>query len=56
MHLTEQNQRFQEIEHRYDRETRHGTDPERQTEWFALVKRGLGAVRAGIDTPPTLLR
>jgi hypothetical protein len=38
--------RFDEIETRYDRETLHGTDLERQTEWFARVKRGLGAVRA----------
>ena len=36
---------FQEIERRYDRETRHGNDVDRQTEWFARVKRGLAAVR-----------
>lgn len=46
--------RFDEIETRYDRETLHGTDPERQTEWFARVKRGLGAVRAGA-APSALL-
>ncbi len=54
-HLAMQQQRFQDIEHRYDRETRHGTDRERQTEWFANVKRGLGAIRAGLDTPPVLV-
>jgi hypothetical protein len=47
---------FDEIEERYDRETRHGTDLERQTEWFALVRRGLGAVRAGLPEAPVLVR
>jgi hypothetical protein len=56
LHMAEQQQRFVEIENRYDRETRHGSDPERQTEWFALVRRGLGAVRAGLDEPPVLVR
>jgi len=45
-HLAEQQRAFEEVERRYDRETRHGNDVERQTEWFARVKRGLGAVRA----------
>jgi hypothetical protein len=56
VHIREQQERFVEIEHRYDRETRHGTDLERQTEWFALVRRGLGAVRAGLPEAPVLVR
>jgi len=47
---------FRAIERQYDRETLHGTDFARQTEWFARVKRGLGAVRAGLAEGPTLLR
>lgn len=43
--LAEQQRAFEEVERRYDRETRHGQDVERQTEWFARVKRGLGAVQ-----------
>jgi len=44
--LAAQQRAFEEIERRYDRETQHGNDVARQTEWFARVKRGLGAVRA----------
>jgi hypothetical protein len=44
-YLAEQQRAFEEVERRYDRETRHGQDVERQTEWFGRVKRGLGAVR-----------
>ena len=47
---------FDEIEDRYDRETEHGNDVARQTEWFARVKRGLGAVRAGLEATPVLSR
>jgi hypothetical protein len=43
---------LEEIEIRYERETSHGTDVARQTEWFARVKRGLGAVRAGVNAAP----
>jgi hypothetical protein len=43
--LAAQQRAFEEVERRYDRETRHGHDVERQTEWFGRVKRGLGAVR-----------
>ena len=46
---------FEDIETRYDRETLHGNDVARQTEWFARVKRGLGAVRAGLDPAPVLI-
>jgi len=53
-YLAAQQSSFHEVEKRYDRETKHGTDLERQTEWFARVKRGLGAVRAGLEAPPTL--
>jgi len=45
-YLAAEQRSFEEVEQRYDRETRHGSDFERQTEWFARVKRGLGAVRA----------
>ncbi len=45
-YLATQQRSFEEVEQQYDRETRHGSDFERQTEWFARVKRGLGAVRA----------
>ena len=44
-YLAAQQRAFEEVERRYDRETQHGSDVERQTEWFARVKRGLGAVR-----------
>ena len=54
-HMREQQERFTEIEQQYDRETRNGSDRERQTEWFARVKRGLGAVRAGLETKPVLV-
>jgi hypothetical protein len=54
-HIREQQARFEAIEKQYDRETRHGTDLPRQTEWFARVRRGLGAVRAGLDTSPVLI-
>jgi hypothetical protein len=45
-YLAEQQAAFEAVEKRYDRETRHGNDVERQTEWFARVKRGLAAVRS----------
>lgn len=45
-HLAEQQSAFEAVEKRYDRETRHGTDMARQTEWFGRVKRGLAAVRS----------
>jgi hypothetical protein len=45
--LAAQQRAFGEVEARYDRETRDGTDVAQQTEWFTRVKRGLGAVRAG---------
>lgn len=54
-HMREQQVSFQEIELAYDRETRHGHDVARQTEWFARVKRGLAAVRAGLATKPVLI-
>lgn len=54
VHMHEQRARFDAFEEQYDRETWHGTDFQRQTEWFARVKRGLSAVRAGLDVPPTL--
>ena len=53
-HMREQQESFREIELAYDRETRHGNDHAKQTEWFARVKRGLGAVRAGLAAPPLL--
>jgi hypothetical protein len=46
-YLAAQQRAFEEVERRYDRETQHGNDVARQTEWFTRVKRGLGAVRAG---------
>jgi hypothetical protein len=55
-HMREQRERFERFEVQYDRETRHGTDYPRQTEWYGRVKRGLGAVRSGLDVPPTLDR
>jgi hypothetical protein len=45
-YLAEQQRAFEAVERRYDRETRHGNDLARQTEWFARVKRGLAAVRS----------
>jgi len=54
-HMREQQESFREIELAYDRETRHGNDHARQTEWFARVKRGLGAVRAGLAAKPVLV-
>jgi hypothetical protein len=45
-YLAAQQEGFHAVELQYDRETLHGNDFERQTEWFARVKRGLGAVRA----------
>ena len=55
-YLAAQQKRFEEVEHQYDRETRHGTDFAMQTEWFGRVKRGLGAVRAGVETGPVLAK
>jgi hypothetical protein len=45
--LTAQQRAFEEVERRYDRETEHSANMTQQTAWFARVKRGLGAVRAG---------
>lgn len=56
VHMREQRERFEQFENQYDRETRHGTDFARQTEWYGRVKRGLSAVRSGLDVPPTLDR
>jgi hypothetical protein len=53
-HMDAAQRDFDAIEDRYDRETRHGTDFRRQTEWFGRVKRGLAAVRAGAETPSVL--
>jgi predicted DNA-binding ribbon-helix-helix protein len=44
-YLAAQQKSFEEVERQYDRETLHGADFERQTEWFGRVKRGLAAVR-----------
>ena len=44
-HIRAAQGRFEEIERRYDRETKHGNDFGAQTEWFARVKRGLAALR-----------
>jgi hypothetical protein len=46
-HLVAQQRALAEAEERYDRETQHGSDAAQQTAWFARVKRGIGAVRAG---------
>ena len=53
-YLEAQQRNFEAVETQYDRETLHGNDFERQTEWFARVRRGLGAVRAGLAVEPTL--
>jgi hypothetical protein len=45
--LAAQQRAFEEVDRRYDRETRYGNDAAQQTAWFARVKRGLGAVRTG---------
>jgi hypothetical protein len=44
-HIRAAQERFEELEHRYDRETKHGNDYAAQTDWFARVKRGLAALR-----------
>jgi hypothetical protein len=45
--LAAQQRAYEDVDRRYDRETQHGSDAAQQTAWFARVKRGLGAVRAG---------
>jgi hypothetical protein len=46
--LAAQQHAYEEVDRRYDRETQRGADTVQQTAWFARVKRGLGAVRAGV--------
>jgi hypothetical protein len=45
--LVAQQRAFEEVERRYDRETKHSADVTQQTAWFARTKRGLAAVRSG---------
>jgi hypothetical protein len=40
---------FEKIEFEYDRQTRHGTLPERQTEWFWRVQDGFAAISKGMQ-------
>jgi hypothetical protein len=40
-HLVSARREFEELEDRYDRETRHGTDLRRQTEWYVRIQRDL---------------
>jgi hypothetical protein len=40
---------FEKIEFEYDRQTRHGSLPERQTEWFWRVQDGFAAISKGME-------